>query len=502
MTKTFETQIAVIGTGMGGGMVTRALAEKGYQVLMLERGYRLPQEDDNWNPDAVFGQSKYKNGGTWSDSNGRNFVPGVHYYVGGNTKVYGASLIRFRERDFQEYEAAEGISPGWPFSYSDLEPYYREAEVALKVRGNVGEDPTEADRSSQYLYPAIEHEPYVENFATKLEAQGLHPFHLSLGVDRGYSGACILCKTCDGFPCKIAAKNDAETCGVDPALATGNARLAEGIVIDRLIHNSAGTRIEMASGRHGDEEVIIRAKTFIVSAGAANSAALFLRSKSDLYPFGIANSSGLVGKNWMVHNATFMVGMNPLRKNETIFQKTLAFNDWYWQSELGYPLGNVQLLGKLQRAMFKASKPWAPNFALDFLAARSLDLYLESEDLPSESNFLSVDSLGKIRIHWKPTNMKSHYGLVAETKRILRKIGYPIVLTERMGIETNSHQCGTLKAGNRPSESVLDSHCRTHDIENLFAVDGSFFPSSAALNPALTIAAQALRMANEADVLR
>lgn len=503
MIEIIETEVAIIGSGMGGGMLSRALAERGLDVLVVERGHRLPREEQNWDPTSVFRENRYKNAGLWKDgSNNKDFKPGVHYYVGGNTKVYGASLIRFREKDFEEYQAAEGISPAWPFSYQDLEPHYLAAEKALRVRGSAGDDATEPMRSGDYLYPALNHEEYVEKFARSLRTQGLHPYRMSMGVDYGSGGTCIRCKTCDGFPCQIGAKNDSETCGIDPALATGKAKLLEGVTVNRLVHDASGKKVVKAIGSIGGQEIEIIAKTFVVSGGAANSAALLLKSKSDKHPDGLSNSTGLVGRNWMVHNATFMVGLNPGKKNTSVFQKTLAFNDWYFESQAGYPLGNVQMLGKLQAAMFKESKPWIPNSVLEAFASRTVDIYLESEDLPDKTNRVLVDSQGNLTINWKPNNLTAHDELTKRAQIALRRAGFPFVFKQRMGIETNSHMCGTLVAGRDPRNSVLDEYCRSHEVENLLVVDSSFFPSSAAANPALTIAAQAYRVAAEGDVLR
>lgn len=501
MTQTIKAQTVIIGTGMGGGMIARALAEQGKTVLIVERGYRLPQEVENWSAKAVFIDGRYKNAGTWVDGKTKKtFTPGVHYYVGGNTKVYGASLIRFRERDFEGFQAAEGFSPSWPFTYAQLEPFYCKAEEYLAVRGSSGDDPTEPWRSKPYPYPVLNHESFVQTFSNSLKRQDLHPYQMSMGVDFGSNGKCIRCATCDGFPCKLKAKSDAETCGVDPALATGNASLLEGVVIEKLIHNPAGDRVVKAIGSKGNESIEIEAETFIVSCGAANSAALLLNSKSDRYPNGLANSSGLVGKNWMVHNATFMVGFNPFKRNTSVFQKTLSLNDWYNESSSGFPLGNVQMLGKLQAEMFKAARPFLPNIILKFFAKHTIDLYIESEDLPEQGNFVTTNSEGNIEIHWKANNLRAHKQLVKNSKKALRKAGFPFIFTDRMGIETNSHMCGTLVAGVDPKTSVLNPLCQTHDLSNLYVVDSSFFPSSGAANPALTIAAQAIRVAYEGGI--
>jgi choline dehydrogenase-like flavoprotein len=232
-----------------------------------------------------------------------------------------------------------------------------------------------------------------------------------------------------------------------------------------------------------------------VSGGAVNSAALLMRSVSHQHANGLGNSSGLLGRNYMVHNSTFFLALNPARRNDTAWQKTLGMNDWYEAGpETPYPLGNLQMLGKLRAPMIKAARSWAPTWSLKMVTDRSLDIYLTTEDLPRPDNRLTVDG-DKIMINWTPNNLTPHRELVKRVSRAVRKAGYPIVLTERMGIATNSHMCGTAVAGTDPARSVLDPNCRSHDVKNLYLVDSSFFPSSAALNPALTIAANALRVA-------
>lgn len=233
----------------------------------------------------------------------------------------------------------------------------------------------------------------------------------------------------------------------------------------------------------------------VLSAGSVNSAVLLLKSTSGAHPAGLANGSGLVGRNDMVHNSTFFMGVNPFRRNRTSWQETLGLNDWYLAARgHEFPLGNVQMLGTLRGAMFKGVRPWAPMLLLDAITDPSVDLYLTTEDLPDPNDRVRLES-GRIIIDWKPSNLAPHRALVREVSRAVRKAGYPIILTERMRIETNSHQCGTAVAGTDPAKSVVDRDCRAHEVENLWVIDGSFFPSSAALNPALTIAANALRVA-------
>jgi choline dehydrogenase-like flavoprotein len=498
-----EAEVAIIGSGMGGGTLARALGEKGIETVVLERGTRLPREADNWNPERVFVDHAYRNSEAWEDaSTGQPFPPGVHYWVGGNTKVYGASLARFRERDFEAFEHPEGQSSAWPFRYADLEPYYAIAERWYGVHGTPGEDPTEPWRSSGYPYPALPHEPYVEELVGRLRAAGSRPYSMAMAVDLREGGRCIRCATCDGFPCRVEAKGDAEMCGINPALETGHVRLETSTRVNRLRTNASGSRVIAADAERDGAPLEIRAKTFVISAGAVNSAALLLRSSSDQHPNGLGNSSGLVGRRYMVHNCTFMIAIDPWHTNRTSFQKTAGINDWYLDSDLGWPLGNVQLLGKLQAPMVRAARPHIPTRLLSAATRRSVDWYLESEDLADSENRVTLTTSGEIRIHWRPTNTGAHRGLIAQMRDLLKRIGFPVVLHETMGIATNSHMCGTVAAGDDPRSSVLDGYCRSRDVENLFVVDASFFPSSAAVNPALTIAAQAIRVAHEGNLLR
>jgi choline dehydrogenase-like flavoprotein len=269
-----------------------------------------------------------------------------------------------------------------------------------------------------------------------------------------------------------------------------------GTKVTRLIPGPDGRTIVAALAERDDQIIRIEANRFILAAGAVNSAALLLDSASSEHPRGLANSSGLVGRNYMVHNSTFFIGINPFKLNRTLWQKTLGLNDWYEAGPTNaYPLGNLQMLGKLRASMLKMARPWAPTWLLQAMSDRSVDIYLTTEDLPRKTNGVRVVN-GKIHLWWEPNNLGPHKELVRRVSRAVRKAGYPVIFTERMGIETNSHQCGTAVAGQDPGTSVLTPDCRAHDLDNLWVVDSSFFPSSAALNPALTIAANALRVAD------
>ena len=238
-------------------------------------------------------------------------------------------------------------------------------------------------------------------------------------------------------------------------------------------------------------------RSFVLSAGAINSAALLLRSAGDRHPNGLANSSGLVGRRYMAHLATMMQGFHPLKRNSTVFQKTVAINDYYLRGpRTPYPLGSIQSQGRTHGVMAQTVVPWIPVQAYDWWVARGVDWLVMSEDLPSPDNRVSLTPDGRIRLEYGPNNLRAHHLLVRETKRILRRLGFPLIVKHSHGARNTTHQCGTLVFGTDPSASVLDPFCRTHDVDNLFVVDASFFPSSGAVNPGLTIIAQALRVAD------
>src|SRR3990172_1724840 len=489
--------LVIIGTGMGGSTLAYALRHSGARILLVERGDYLPQEPENWSPKDVFKLKRYKPKEMWQDSNGRPFLPGVHYFVGGNTKVYGAALPRFRRQDFEAVEHEGGTSPSWPIRYSNLEPYYAAAEEIYFVHGQVDSDPSSPTRSSLFPYPPVPHEPYIEDLCGRLREQGLHPFLLPMGIDLHAGGRCIRCKTCDGFPCQVLAKSDADVCAVRPALEDPNIQLWTNTYARRLITDPSGKRVIAVEVERNGECIEVYADIFVAACGAVNSAALLLRSANGAHPHGLANSSGQVGRNYLVHNNSVLMAVDPRRRNPTIFQKTMAVNDYYSQGpDWPYPLGNLQMLGKLQAGMLTAAKPLVPTGILRSMTDHSVEWWVMSEDLPDPENRITLDARGNIQVNWKPNNRLTHEKLIRLASRMMRAAGYPLILVQRMGIDTNSHQCGTLRFGNDPAQAVLDPFCKAYDLDNLYAVDSSFFPSSAAMNPALTIAAQALRVAD------
>ncbi len=491
-----QFDLVIIGTGAGGGTLAYALRESGLRILLVERGDFLPQEPQNWQPVEVFDHRRYKPDETWYGADGKPFHPGVHYFVGGNTKVYGAALPRFRVQDFGAIEHEGGTSPAWPITYDELEPYYARAEEIYAVHGTSGEDPTEPPRSGPFPFPAVPHEPYIDGLSDRLRKQGLHPFHYPMGIDLRDGGRCIRCKTCDGFPCQVLAKGESDVNCVRPAMESTTITLWTNTMAHRLLTDDTGKRVVGVELERSGEMVTVHADRFVVACGAVNSALLLMHSANDKHPNGLANSSGLLGRNYMVHNNTALMAVDPFRRNSTVFQKTMAVNDFYFKGpNFAYPMGNIQLLGKLQAGMLTAAQPLVPKPILQGMADRSIDWWVMSEDLPDPHNRVELAPNGKVIVHWTPNNLVAHRKLVEAARTMMRDAGYQFVFVQPMGIDTNSHQCGTARFGTDPATSVLDPFCRTYDVDNLYVVDSSFFPSSAAMNPALTIAAQALRVA-------
>jgi len=494
--ETLSTDIAIVGSGMGGGTLSFALKDTGARVLLIEQGDFLPAERENWSPEAVHLDQRYKNSASWYDpATGKSFVPGNYHYVGGNTKLYGATLPRFRAHDFEPIEHVDGVSPGWPLTYADLEPYYGEVEQMFWVHGNKGEDPTDPWRSTGYPFPGISHEGATARLAATAKTMGLQPFSAPQAVDWRDGGACVLCDTCDSFPCMVDAKGDADTCAVRPALLSGNVWLLTNAQAIRLETDTTGRHVTSAQVTCGGRRIRVRAHRFVLACGAVNTAALLLRSASSIHPRGLANSSDQVGRNFMSHLTTFLVGVDPRRKNGAVYQKTLGINDWYSTGPTTkYPLGNIQALGKLRGPQAKLAQPRVPLAVLDEVTKYSVDVLAQSEDLPVAESRVTLTTNGQVSLDRRETNTFAHRELVKRTSKLLRRSGFPIILTRNLGVEATSHQCGTARMGGDAQSAVVDPQLRAHDVGNLWIADSSTFPASAALNPALTIAALSLRL--------
>jgi choline dehydrogenase-like flavoprotein len=509
-----DFDIIIIGTGAGGGTLARRLATSGKRILLLERGDYVPREKDNWNPRVVNLEAKYQAKEVWHDKDGQELHPHTNYNVGGNTKFYGAALFRLRKEDFGEIKHHGGVSPAWPIHYDELEPYYTEAERLYHVHGSRGEDPTEPPASAPYTHPPVSHEPRIQHLADDFARLGLKPFHTPLGVmlneKNPRADKCIRCGTCDGFPCLLDAKADAQTCGVDPAVSHPNVTLLTNARVEKLESSPTGRAIsKVIVKRHGEREEYT-ADMFVVSCGAINSAALLLRSANDKHPRGLANSSDVVGRHYMGHVNSVLMALSKC-PNPTVFQKTLSINDFYFGCpEWPFPMGHISFVGKLDGETLKAGAPrLTPGWTLDLMAKHSLDFWLTSEDLPEPNNRVTLDGKGGIVLSYKPNNEEGHQRLIAKLKELMKQQtkckehGHEchqglwarnLYVGQRIPLAGVAHQVGTIRFGNDPRTSVLDRNCKAHDVDNLYVVDGSFFVSSGAVNPALTIMANALRV--------
>lgn len=488
--------IVIIGSGMGGATLAAGLAGSGARVLILEKGRQLADRPENRDPRAIFQRGHFRPKEKWYDAEGGDapFNPGNYYYVGGNSKFYGAVLIRYRAEDFEAMEHDGGVSPAWPIRYAEMEPYYSRAEQLYRVRGELGDDDTEPYHSEPYPFAAIKDEPALAKVRARLAKVGLHPASLPLGVD--IDQWLKKAKTpWDAFPDARTGKMDAETCGLATALTDPNITIETGAEVTRLVAGPDG-RINSVVYVQDGETKTLSPKIVVLSTGAVKSAAMLLASKSDAHPNGLANGSDVVGRYFMSHNMTAMIAVDPRFTNDAIHQKTFGFNDFYLSDgKGGKPLGNMQLLGRVSGAILKANVRFAPEWALSLLSRHSVDFLAMNEDLPDRDSRIRVDG-DRVIMQWKRSNMEAHWKLVRVMKERFHAAGFPLVLTHHFDGRTPSHQCGTIRFGTDPATSALDIFCRAHDHKNLFVVDASFLPTSAAVNPALTIAAQALRTAD------
>lgn len=498
--------IIIIGSGAGGGTLALKLAPSGKRILILERGGYLPREKENWDATQVFVKNRYVSRDTWYDQHNQPFQPGSHYFVGGATKMYGAAMFRLRQEDFKAHRTADGLTPDWPIGYGDLEPYYTQAERLYNVHGQRGDDPTDPPASAPYPFPPVSHEPRIQELTDGLKRAGYHPAFAPTGIllNEGNppNSQCIRCDTCDGFPCLVHAKADAEVIAVRPALAYPNVTLLTNARVQRLETSPTGRAITRVLVDHAGELEKYTADVVIVACGAANSAKLLLQSANDKHPRGLANGSDLVGRNYMFHNSIALVALSR-RENHTVFQKTLSVNDFYLGApDYEFPLGNIQMIGKSKGPMFRDDAPkFAPGFTLDQMARHAVDFWLTGEDLPLPQNRVTLNSQGDIQLHYDFTNQEPINRLRQKLQGMLEHLDlHPhlipnnLYLGKHIPIAGIGHQSGTCRFGTDPNSSVLDVNCKAHELDNLYVVDTSFFPSIGAVNPSLTAIANALRV--------
>ena len=489
-----QPDVIIIGSGMGGATLAAALAPSGRRIVILERGGRMEDTPKSRDALAIFRDGHFRPDEHWLDGEGKPFNPGNYYVAGGNSKLYGAVLIRYRAEDFGPLRHMGGRTQGWPISYDTLEPYYSQAEKLYQVRGVLGEDPSEPRHSGGYDFPPVPDEPSIADLRRRLQGVGLHPASLPLGVDieRWLANGRT---PWDAFPNTCGGKMDAETVGLNLALQHPNVTLSTGARVVRLLVGAGRiTGVQMESGETMSSPLVV------LCAGAVQSAALLLASADAAHPTGLANRSDQVGRNFMNHNLSAVLGIHPFRRNTSVYQKTIMVNDFYLTGGPGgEPLGNIQMLGKISGPIL-ASDTAIPLPLANWIAGHAVDVLAMSEDLPNPESRVTLRG-GQIVLDWKRSNWAAHLALVARLKQVLRRSGYPITLSKAFDRRTPSHQCGTARMGADPAASVVDPMCKAHDLENLYIVDASVLPTSAAVNPSLTIAALALRTAEHLGAL-
>lgn len=485
--------LIIIGTGAGGGTLAYKLASTGKKILILERGNFMPLEEQNRSNVDVFKRERYHAPEQWYDNAGEPFLPQTNYAIGGNTKIYGAALFRLREIDFEAVNHKTGISPEWCLKYSDFEPYYTEAESLYKVHGEIGKDQTEPFHSKNYPYPPVTNEPPIQDIYDAIAQQDLHPSAIPLGLTRQAEDP----------------TNDSEVSGIIPALKYDNVILKTQAKVIGLHTNPSGRSVKGVEAEIGGQSYLFLGHIIVLACGAINSAVLLLKSANDAHPKGLANSSDQVGRNLMKSLLSTVVQLST-QSNSGSFQKTIYVNDFYWGDEdFPYPMGHIQNSGGLLTDVIFAESPpgfsvvakLMPGFGLKQLATHSIGWWAQTEDLPDPNNRVRVEN-HKIHINYTPNNLEAHDRLIHRWTGVLKNVEKSLddfhrgVLHPRaeVPLQVVANQCGTCRFGDDPATSVLDRNCRAHDLDNLYVVDGSFFPSNASVSPALTIIANALRV--------
>ncbi len=480
--------VIIVGTGAGGGTLARKLAPTGKKILVLEQGEFLEKESSQLVDVEVFKKESFYAPEQWYEEEGDTFFPQTSYSVGGNTKIYSGVLQRMREKDFEKVQHQDGISPEWEVKYQDFEPYYTEAEKLYQVHGKAGDDLTEPARSEDFPLPTVDSEPQIEDICTRISKQGLNPAYLPIGVGK-------------------QGRTDSEDTGISPTIKVyDNVTLKTSAKVSRLFTNPSGKEVKGVEAQIGEQFYLFEADIIVLSCGAINSAALLLRSANEKHPKGLANSSDFLGRNLMKQLMTVLVQITST-PNSGLFQRTRYINDFYWGDEkFPYPMGHIQNSGGiLQDVIFSESPPLLsvaaklmPEFGLKQLAKRSIGWWLQSEDLPSPKNRVRVNiNSDKLYLDYTANNTEAHDRLIYRWIDVLKSIDgnkQTIYPRGEAPIQVVAHQSGTCRFGEDTRTSVLNLNCQTHDIDNLYVVDSSFFPSISATSPALTVIANALRV--------
>ena len=457
----------VIGTGIGGSCFTYALAKRGLNVAVVERG-------DYFKPVV------------------KNFEPmHVHLFahrsvIGGQTKGFGAAMYRLRERDFQAVEMEAGVSPAWPISYADLEPHYCEAEKLFRVHGSSENDTTEPPRSAPWPNPPIPHQgPVVELVQRITERAGIPVSYLPRAIDYDpqKGGKCVLCQHCDAYYCPRDAKMDAEIAVLRPAVDTGKVTVITDTECLRVNTTPDGKKVTgvVLKRRNDGQEVTLLTGLVGLGGGLRETPLILWRSRSSHSPHGLANKSGALGRHWASHTQGWVLPIKLGVQKKAFHQKTFAINAFY-------DTGVIQAAGNIEPIALSRRYRYFAAFAL----RHSFQVFVMSEALPTKDSGFALTDDGAKQIAAPKKNPRTFKNLRRQAAKVFRRAGY---WTLTPPLETNFHNVGTARMGDDPAQSVIDSHCKAHDVDGLYLIDSSALPTSGALNSGLTIAAVALRAA-------
>jgi choline dehydrogenase-like flavoprotein len=524
MTETTHYDAIVIGSGFGGSMTALQLVNAGMKVLMLERGDWVKRGPENWGLRASIDLTPHYDKSTplHVAEGGNKPVMGIYSCVGGPSVFYGGVSFRFREQDFSPPESIVGDSQAkWAVTYEDLEPYYSQAERLLDISGEAGTDPTEPPRSQPFPQPPAPLAGISQKVKTAALGLGLHPFQLPLAINyrmqqaenmtgsnaaastfrSAFRKPCEHCTTCDTFACAVSAKNDLATMLL-PGLIDRGLTLSPNTVVVRIVRQNGNVAgVECVSKKTGERK-LYKTKYAVLAAGALGSPHLLLASGLQEYNPGGHN----IGHYLMRHANAIVFGIFPgTADKEQRFHKQLAVLDFYF----GYPkakdldgkIGSLQQVPTPPAGLVQNELPGALGKSLSKGVRLLTGLLAIAEDLPNFDNYCKVnfehkDAFGLprlvIRHRYAKRDLAALKVLTGEAKKIMQATGAWATYTHH--IRTFSHAVGTVRFGTDPQTSVLDEFCHFRGVKNLFVVDGSFMPTSAALNPSLTIAANALRV--------
>ncbi len=491
----YDYDVIVVGGGAGGATCAAACASAGKSVLLLERGDRYPVDGASQDEKAVL-IDKEPYDDREIDVNGvskRLYMSGI---LGGGTSLYGGALLRPSEQDFQPGRYYGDRIPraiwDWPISYQDLEPYYTEAERLYGVAGCGDEDFGPLQKPARGFPGApLPLHPLNQRLMAANRKSGLHPFRLPLAID---SSRCLGCGACAGYVCPTGARSSAAHL-LDSVSSRGHAiRVETQVEVEHLVKEpGTGSTVISVLDRSTGRRHHYRARRYAIAAGAIGSSLLLQRSGMD-HP--------LIGRNYMLHLCSIVAGVYPQETDaDTSFVKQLGFSDFYFGTKrFPHKMGIVQSLavpGPLMSAKFA---PFLPPAVRQFFRERSLPLLGLIEDLPNPANRVTLgpDNQPRLVHRYSRYDLARAKRLKPQIARILKRSGAVYCASSRrLSPEHVAHQCGTLRFGNDPAHAVLDADCRLYANPDVFAVDGSFLPTSLGVGPGLTIMANSLRVAGK-----